>query len=103
LNTGGPRSWFLPGRRIEVNQAATFFGEMSFRIDSHPDQGFIAASVSLPTRERPREVYLRLRHPGGKPIIRMELNGQEWTKFSTTKEWVSLPSSPDRIEVKAFF
>lgn len=103
LNSGAPRSWFLPGRRIEVERAATYFGEMSFRVESHVEQGFIEASVTLPTRQRPQETLLRIRHPEGKRMSRVEINGRTWTQFNAEKEWVSLPAGENKIEVKAFF
>jgi hypothetical protein len=103
LNSGAPRAWFLPGRTIEVAGAATFFGETGFRVEAHPDEGFIAARVSPPQRSHPRKIQLRLRHPEGKPMLRVEVNGQTWTEFNAEKETVSLPTDQSDISVRAFF
>jgi hypothetical protein len=103
LNTGAPRKWFLPGRRIEVSRAASFFGELSFRVESHPEAGFVAAAVMPPTRQRPQEILLRVRHPDGKRISRVELNGKPWSEFNSERELISLPVNDDKIELKAFY
>jgi hypothetical protein len=103
LNYGAPRAWFLPGRTIEVAGAVTFLGEVSFRVDSHPEEGFIAAHVLPPQRSLPREIQLRLRHPDGKPILRVELNGRSWSEFNPKKETISLPADQGEINVRAFY
>ncbi len=103
LNSGAPKEWFRPGKTIEVERAATFFGELSYRVEAHLDQGFIGASVSLPQRERPREVTLRLRHPEGKKIARVELNGHDWTRFDAERGTISLPPEESRIGVRAYY
>lgn len=103
LNSGAPREWFRPGNTIEVEGAASFFGELSFRVDSRAEQGFIQAAVSLPQRERPREVTLRLRHPEGRKIARVELNGHDWSRFDRDRETISLPPEESRITVRAYY
>jgi hypothetical protein len=103
LNSGAPRAWFLPGRTIEVAGAATFFGEAGFTVESHPEDGFIAARVSPPQRSHPRQIQLRLRHPEGKPMLRVEVNGRNWTEFNAEKELISLPVDQGEVSVRAFF
>jgi hypothetical protein len=103
LDSGAPRAWFLPGRSIEVERAATFFGELGFRIESHVEQGFVQANLSLPERNRPVEIVLRLRHPEGKKMTRVELNGRDWKEFSSERETVSLPPGEAKISLRAYF
>ncbi len=103
LDSGAPRAWFLPGRAIEVDRAATFFGELSFRIESHTERGFIEAHISPPQRSRPKEIVLRLRHPSGERIVRVELSGENWTKFDAERETIVLPRDKRVITVRAFY
>jgi hypothetical protein len=103
LNSGAPRSWFLPGRIIEVERAASFFGEMGFRVESHPERGFIEAQVSLPQRNRPAEVHMRLRHPDGKKIARVELNGRSWDRFDREQEMISLAPEESSVFLRASY
>jgi hypothetical protein len=103
LDSGAPRSWFLPGRTIEVDHAASFFGEVSFRIDSHPDQGFIEAHISLPQRNPPQQIVLRLRHPEGRKMASVEVNGSSWTRFDSGLETIDLPTDARQIDVRAIY
>ena len=103
LNTGAPRAWFLPGRVIEVSHAASFFGELGFRVESSADQDLIQASLTHPTRSRPREILLRLRHPDGRPMKRVELNGRDWEQFDAAKELISIPPSEDQAFIRAHY
>jgi hypothetical protein len=103
LNSGAPRAWFSPGRTIAVEHAATFFGEVGFRVEAHPERGVTEAIVSLPQRERPQEILLRLRHPEGKKIIRVELNGTNWTGFNAEREMISLPPHETGVTLRAYY
>ena len=103
VDSGAPRAWFLPGRAIEVDRAATFFGELSFRIESHTERGFIEAHISPPQRSRPKEIVLRLRHPSGKRMVRVELSGKNWTQFVPDRETIPLPLDRREIAVRAFY
>jgi len=101
--SGAPRRWFRPGQTISVNGAATFFGPVSFHIESHPENGYVDAAVQLPVSFRAQEIRLRLRHPEGKRIARVEIDGKPWTQFDGAQEWISVPVSAGGVSVRAFF
>src|SRR5205823_2485736 len=101
LSSGAPHAWFLPGRAIRVEHAATFFGETGFHIESYVDQGYIQAQVTSPARSRPREILLRLRNPEGKKMTRVELNGQDWRQFDPEREMITIPADEKEVEVRA--
>jgi hypothetical protein len=103
LSSGAPRAWFLPGRAIRVEHAATFFGETGFDIESHVDQGYIQAQVTLPARSRSREILLRLRNPEGKKMTRVELNGRDWRQFDPEREMITIPADEKEVEVRAYY
>ncbi|PYV15042.1 MAG: hypothetical protein DMG21_16250 [Acidobacteria bacterium] len=103
LNFGAPRVWFLPGRAIRVEHAATYFGETAFDVESHTDEGYIQAHILPPRRTRPREIVLRLRNPEGKKMIRVELNGRDWRQFDAEREVITIPREDGKVNVRAFF
>ncbi len=93
LSQAVPRYWLENGRSIGIERAATHFGPMSLHIVSHVDEGRIEAVFSPPERNRPEQIYLRLRHPKSKPIKSVTLNGKPHDKFDAAKEWVILPGT----------
>ncbi|MHB1033707.1 MAG: hypothetical protein ACYC35_01255 [Pirellulales bacterium] len=87
LGRAAPRTWLEDGKAIRVERAATIFGPVGLAIRSEANQGRIHATVQLPTRNPPREVWLRLRHPkgslptrvliGGKPVAPERIVGED--------------------------
>ncbi len=67
-----PRLWLKPGKSIEVEQAPTSFGPLSYRIDSL--HGQVVASIDVPSRRPPRMLSLRLRLPAGEKIAAVRLD-----------------------------
>jgi hypothetical protein len=86
-----------------VEGAATFFGPVTFRIESHPDNGRVDATVRLPDSFRAKEIRLRLRHPDGKHFTRVEMDGRPWTQFDSAHEWITVPVSAGTKNIRAFF
>jgi hypothetical protein len=86
-----PRAWLADGKRIEVDRAPTYYGPLGLTMISAAASGRITAEVTMPTRGRPRELLVRLRHPDGKGIRSVTVNGSAWTDFDTAKEWVRIP------------
>ncbi|MCZ7639831.1 MAG: hypothetical protein M5U12_29555 [Verrucomicrobia bacterium] len=76
---------------------------MSLRFRSEADRGRIRAVVDLPSRRVPRQMLLRFRHPDGKPVQRVEVNGRAWERFDVAREWVDLTSLEGRLEVTAYY
>jgi hypothetical protein len=85
-----PRAWLRQGKRITVRNAPTHFGNADYEIISDADNGRLAATVRLPTRQLPREVLLQLRHPRAAMIDRVNLNGANWTRFDAVQGVVKL-------------
>ena len=77
LGRGIPRLWLTDGKEIIVKQAATIFGPTDLAVKSNTDQGRIHATVKIPTRSVPSEVWLRLRHPNKQRPVRVLVNNQE--------------------------
>ena len=66
-----PRAWLEEGKKIELQNVASYFGKFSLFVNSHVAAGRIEATVVFhePARQ-PRQVVLRLPHPHGRPAAR---------------------------------
>lgn len=84
-----PRAWLEEGKRIEVEAAATGYGDFSFRTVAETGARRIRATIGRPSRGLPAGVDLWLRHPAGRAIRRVTINGRPWTDFGA--ETVRLP------------
>lgn len=76
LGRATPREWLEDGKTIRIERAKTIFGTVSMVIRSEAAKGRILAELSLPKRNPPSEVWLRLRHPQGKHPRRVSINGK---------------------------
>jgi hypothetical protein len=93
-----PRYWLTDGRSVGIERAASYFGPVSLRITSGVSKGEIKAVVTLSDRNRPSEIFVRLRHPDGKPIQSVTVNGKTYDKFDAKKEWVILPGTVEGVQ-----
>lgn len=75
-----PRGWLEHGQKIRVAEAPTLFGPLSFTISSRLEEGAIDVDVDLSACTSVRDVYLRLRTPGRRPIRGVDL-------FDGTLRW----------------
>jgi hypothetical protein len=101
LARGTPREWLQHGKRIVVNQAPSYFGALSYSIQSREREGEIEARVVPPNRQRPRALYLRLRHPEKAKIKQVTINGRPWSRFDPEKEWIEIPVDLREVAVIA--
>jgi hypothetical protein len=98
-----PRPWLADGRRIEVERAPTYFGPLSIAVESHAAQGRIVADITMPERQTPRTLVVRLRHPEGKPMRSVTVNGQAWRDFDPARECVRIEKPAGRLKIEAAF
>ena len=97
-------NWMKDGMVVDVKNAPTCFGPVSYRIQSHLAKGYLEAMIDPPTRSAPRELVIRLRHPEGKPMRQVSVDGKPCTDFDPAREIVRLrPAGPNRITVKAYY
>jgi hypothetical protein len=85
-----PRAWLEQGKKITISKAPTHFGVVGYEIVSDVDRARITASIQMPSRQTPKEVLLRLRHPKAAPIKSVTVNGKEWKDFDPDREIVRL-------------
>jgi hypothetical protein len=96
-----PRAWLEQGKKISVKNAPTYFGTVAYEIVSDADHGKISATVEMPSRQAPKEVVLRFRHPKAAPIKAVTVNGKPRTDFSQDKETITLKGLAGTVAVTA--
>jgi hypothetical protein len=90
-----PRDWLRDGQMIELERVPTYYGEMSATFESQSDSGEIRASIRMPAQRRPSAVWVRFRHPDGKRMHAVTVNGRAWQDFDAAADWVRLPAPAD--------
>jgi hypothetical protein len=101
LAGGTPRRCLAPGKKIEVRKIPTYFGPVSYTIQSSASSA--EAWVELPTRNRFRTACLVIRAPQGKRVRAVEIDGKPWKDFDASAERIRLPVRLNPIHVSAHF
>ena len=83
-----PRAWLEPGKRIDVHDAPTSFGPVSFSLAAVKTT--VTGSVDVPKRSTPQGLRLRLRLPSGRRISQVTLNGRPYRRFDVDTETIDL-------------
>ena len=96
-----PRVWLEQGKKITVKNAPTYFGTLAYEIVSDVDNGKITAVVEIPSRNPPKSVVVRFRHPKAAPIKSVTVNGRPWTGFNKDKEVIELMELTGTVAVVA--
>ena len=99
LMQAAPRAWLEDGKQISVKKAPTWFGDVSYDVRSSAASGSIIADVKLDARDTATCMLLRIRHPEGKPMQQVTVNGKAWHDFDAQKEWVKIAGADGRYDV----
>ena len=95
------QAWFRDGLGVAVRRAPTRFGPVSYAIRSHVDEGYMEASIRPPARSLPDRIVLRLRHPMGKLMKEVSVNGEAHQDFDPISETIALQPYLGEIRVRA--
>jgi hypothetical protein len=98
-----PRHWLEQGKKISVKNAPTYFGTVTYEIVSDADHQSITATVEMPSRNPPKAVLLRFRHPKALPMKSVSVNGRAWTDFDPAKERISLHGVKGTVTVESHY
>ena len=98
-----PNHYLEDGQTVSVKNAPTYFGQVSYALASSIDRGFIQATIDPPTRNAPEAIIVRLRHPRGKLMRSVFVNGEVYADFDSQKECVQLKPAPGVIKIRAEF
>jgi hypothetical protein len=71
LLSGVPRKWLENGKRIELKNAASYFGPVSFSVESKVANSNIVAKIECNSDRKPAEVRIRIPHPEGKIPVKV--------------------------------
>ncbi|HEV2328866.1 MAG TPA: hypothetical protein VGY56_08785 [Verrucomicrobiae bacterium] len=97
LLQGIPRRWLEQGKRIQINEAPSWYGPMSLDCQSSVDSGSIdlrlqfAEQVNVP-------IHLKLRLPQGLQIKSCMINGRAET--SRDGEWITIAKPERKMRLK---
>ncbi len=97
---GAPRSWLNDGEMIKVENAPTYYGNISFKIISKLDNNTIQCSLNVPERIESTDIVIRLRHPDKKCIASVMVNGQKWRNFGFEDVILNNPANNVFLEVR---
>jgi hypothetical protein len=96
LGAGLPRAWLADGRHVEIQRAATLFGPVDMRIESHVAQDRVDVALKLPDRQK--RTALRIPHPEGKSVRGVVVDGK--TVADPDSGWIELPAGSRRVVVR---
>jgi hypothetical protein len=96
LAVGAPRAWFSAGESFGVRGMASFFGPVTYRVESEGAQ--IVVRVELDERRGPSELVVHLRPPEGRAIQGVAVNGRAHADYGA--ETVRVVSPPAALEMK---
>jgi hypothetical protein len=103
LASTAPRAWFMPAKTIQIRDAMTLLGQISYRIASETDQGLIRAQIELQGRKELKNLILTLRHPQKKRLQKVEVGGRPWKDFDAQAEWIRIPKTEGTTEITAYY
>jgi len=101
LAAGIPRRWLAPGENVELHDAPTYFGPLSYRLEAA--ENGVEAEITLPARNPFQTAWLVIRAPGGRPLRTVEIDGKPWQDFDAARGRIRLPHAPGSLRVKITF
>jgi len=98
-----PREWLEDRKQISVGDAATYFGKVSFKVESKVSEGLIEMTLNPPRRNPPRSINVRFRHPNKLKIHKVEVDGKEWADFDSDKELITLGHIEEQTRITVYY
>ncbi len=94
-----PQHWLTDGQEVQIEDAPTRFGKVSYSIHSHTGDGRIEVRITPPKRTPPVAIVVYLRHPDGKPIRSATANGEAVKSFDAGSVTLDKVMEPVTIQV----
>jgi hypothetical protein len=92
-----PRPWLGKGKAIEVRDAPTSFGPVSFRLERHART--VEGWVDIPTRRHARTLRLRVRLPNGTRITGVQVDGRRHRRYDAHSGTIDLTGRHGMVEL----
>jgi hypothetical protein len=100
LAMGAPRAWFMPGQSFGVCDMATFFGSVTYRVQSTAEK--VTIELELTNARPPQELYIHIRLPEGQTMRAAAINGQSHADFADEIVRIVNPTVQGRIVVTVY-
>jgi len=92
--------WMKDGMRVSVSRAPTRFGIAGYTLQSAVSAGHIDAVIQSPTERLPTRIVLRVRHPEGKPIRSVTVDGRTHTDCDAAAGLIRVAPAAEPICVR---
>ncbi len=98
LAAGVPRAWLAPGRTFGVRDLASFFGPLTYRVQSGSAETTV--EVEAPDRQPPQALIVHLRRPENVMIQTVTVNGKTHTDFNAEAEIVRIMAPVGKLVIR---
>ncbi len=98
IGRGIPRDWLASGKAIEVRNAPTYFGLVSFTVETGDEGRKTQVRIDPPKRTAPRTIRLALRHLDDARPTEMRVNGEAIDVGANGS--LRIPCLPERMDVE---
>jgi hypothetical protein len=98
LAPGVPRNWFAPGQSFGVRGMASFFGTVTYQVQSNSSHA--AIEIELMNRRPPRQLVLHLRRPGREPMRTVVVNDRVNTDYDPFGESVHIAAPSGALSIQ---
>ncbi|CAL1521539.1 hypothetical protein [Chitinophaga sp. MM2321] len=98
LGNGIPERWLEAGQRVELFNANTEFGKVSYSLHAGKVPGTMEADIELPEKKSSK-VLLFVRAPFDKPMKSVKINGSDWKEWDAEKATILIPQQSKKVHV----
>ncbi|MCX8170375.1 MAG: hypothetical protein N3E47_00165 [Candidatus Bathyarchaeota archaeon] len=98
-----PSKWLENGKHIYVENASTYFGTLSFTVESRVAEGFIKVYLKPPTRNPPKYIEIYVKHPSGLKIRDVKVDGKEWPNYDSETSLILLGGITKPVEINVYY
>jgi hypothetical protein len=95
---GVPRAWLEQDKRIELKNMVSYFGPVSFCVESKVDEGLIEIKITCDTDRKPKRLEIRVPHPQQKKAARLEGG-----TYDAERETAVIGDFPGTAKIRIFF
>jgi hypothetical protein len=99
LAMGAPRAWFAPGQTFGVRDMTTFFGPVTYCVESGSAK--VHMEITLSDARPPRTLFVHLRLPEGQIAQVVSVNGRRHTDFDPADQVIRISNPERRFSVVA--
>jgi len=99
LGFATPRAWLQPGKRIAARHMPTSFGLLSYEVRAHARS--VQATILVPRQRPSRKLALRLRLPGARRVVAVDVDGRSSSRFEPRTGTINLSGRRGTVRVTA--